>query len=139
MSLILNKSRYPTPLLIQKLRLWRTSTLNVASDELIIKHGNCPAAQSDLNGRHAEVVIDLTADQPTEERFSQGIISLVELLAVWDSRTILMGIPQFLQVNVEQLRQEIQSAAKQRLHTLDIRTLASRDELKKQSTLSGAV
>ncbi len=109
-------------------------TLNVASDELIIKHV-VPAAQSDLNGRHAEVVIDLTADQPTEERFSQGIISLVELLAVYqDSRTILMGIPQFLQGNVEQLRQEIQSAAKQRLHTLDIRTLASRDELKKQST-----
>lgn len=114
-------------------------TLNVASDELIIHHV-IPTAQPDLNGRHVEVVIDFTAEPPTGERFSQGIISLVELLTVYqDSRTILMGIPQFMQVDIGQLKQAIQSAAEQRLCDLDIRTLASINELKKQSTTQGRV
>ncbi|MGQ9494564.1 MAG: hypothetical protein ACUVR2_12550, partial [Anaerolineae bacterium] len=68
------------------------------------------------------------------------IISLVELLTVYqDSRTILMGIPQFMQVNIGQLEQQIQNAAKQRLHSRDIRTLASINELEKQSTTQGRV
>lgn len=114
-------------------------TLNVTSDELVISHV-VPTVQADLSGRHIEVVVDLSPAPPIEERFVQGIISLVELLTVYqDSRTILMGIPQFLQIDVGQLEQQIQSTAEQRLRNLDIRTLASRDELKKQSTAQGRV
>ncbi|MFQ6100055.1 MAG: hypothetical protein ACE5OS_02315 [Anaerolineae bacterium] len=114
-------------------------TLDVTSDELIIKH-LVPLAKPDLDGRHVEVVLDLTAEPPTAERFGQGIISLVELLTVYqDSRTILMGIPQFLTVDVGQLTQQVQSATEQRLQGLDIRTMANTVELKRQGTTQGRV
>lgn len=113
--------------------------LNVTSDELVIKH-LVPLAKPDLNGCCTEIVIDLTAEPPTAERFEEGFISLVELLTIYqDSRTILMGIPQFLQIDVGQVKQQIQSAAAQQLHSLDIRTLASEDELKRQSTTQSRV
>ncbi|MBC7227422.1 MAG: hypothetical protein H5T61_09320 [Thermoflexales bacterium] len=113
--------------------------LKIDSDELVIQH-LVPLAKPDLNGSHIEIVIDLTDEPPTAERFEQGIISLVELLTIYqDSRTILMGIPQFLSVDVRQLEQDIQSAAEQRLRDLDIRTLATGDELKKQSTFQNRV
>ncbi|MEM3554401.1 MAG: hypothetical protein QXU79_01090 [Candidatus Micrarchaeaceae archaeon] len=114
-------------------------TLNVISEELVIQH-LVPLAKADLNIHHVEVVVDLSAEPPTEERFGQGVVSLVELLTIYqDSRTILMGIPQFLQVDVGQLEQEVHSAAEQRLRDLDIRTLASEDELKRQSRTQNRV
>ncbi|WP_347244887.1 hypothetical protein, partial [Thermogutta sp.] len=114
-------------------------TLDTASDELIVNH-LVPLAQPGLDGRHVEVVIDLTAEPPTEERCGKGIISLVELLTVYqDSRTILMGIPQFLQVDVAALEHQVQTAAEQRLRDLDIRVLASIKDLKRQSTTQGRV
>jgi hypothetical protein len=113
--------------------------LNSVPDELSVKH-LVPIAQPDLDGRHVEVIVDLTAEPPTDEQFGQGIISLVELLTVYqDSRTILMGIPHFLQVNVGQLKNNVKSAAKQRLKSLDVRVLASIDEIRKQSTVQGHV
>ena len=105
----------------------------VSSDELVIEH-LVPLAKPDLDGRHAQVVIDLTAEPPTAKRFDEGVISLVELLTVYqDSRTVLMGIPQFLQIDTGQLREQVISAAEMRLRNLDIRTLASEDELKRQA------
>ena len=105
----------------------------VSSDELVIEH-LVPLAKPDLDGRHAQVVIDLTAEPPTAKRFDEGVISLVELLTVYqDSRTVLMGIPQFLQIDTGQLREQVISAAELRLRNLDIRTLASEDELKRQA------
>lgn len=69
-------------------------------DELVIKHLT-PLREPDLDGRHVEVVVDLSTEPPSEERFSQGVVSLVELLTVYqDSRTVLMGIPQFLEVDI---------------------------------------
>jgi hypothetical protein len=113
--------------------------LNSVPDELSVKH-LVPIAQPDLDGRHVEVIVDLTAEPPTDEQFGQGIISLVELLTVYqDSRTILMGIPHFLQVNVEQFKNNVKSAAKQRLKSLDVRVLASIDEIRKQSAVQGHV
>jgi len=113
--------------------------LNSVPDELSIKH-LVPIAQPDLDGRHVEVIVDLTAEPPTDEQFGQGIISLVELLTVYqDSRTILMGIPHFLQVDVEQLKNNVKSAAEQRLKSLDVRVRASIDEIRKQSTVQGHV
>ncbi|MGC8960725.1 MAG: hypothetical protein ACP5OO_13290, partial [Chloroflexia bacterium] len=53
--------------------------------------------------------------------------------------TILMGIPQFLQVDVAALEHQVQTAAEQRLRNLDIRALASKDDLKKQSAIQGRV
>ena len=118
--------------------------LDAAPDELIVKH-LVPLAKPDLDGRHVEVIVDLTAEPPTDERFGQGIISLVELLTVYqDSRTILMGIPQFLEVDVERLKierlkSEVKSAAERRLESLDVRVLASIDEIRKQSIVQGYV
>jgi len=116
--------------------------LNSVPGELSVKH-LVPIAQPDLDGRHVEVIVDLTAEPPTDEQFGQGIISLVELLTVYqDSRTILMGIPHFLQVNqvnVEQLKNNVKSAAEQRLKSLDMRVLASIDEIRKQSAVQGRV
>lgn len=114
-------------------------TLHVTAGELVVRH-LVPLSKPDLDGHHVEVVIDFTAESPTGERFSQGIISLVELLTVYqDSRTVLMGIPQFLQVDIGQIEQQVKNAAEQRLRDLDIRTLASINELKKQSTTRGRV
>lgn len=114
-------------------------TLSTSPNELVIEH-LVPLAQPDLHGRQVEVVVDLTADPPTEVRFSQGTVSLVELLTVYqDSRTILMGIPQFLSVNVVLLEQQVIGTVKQRLGGLDIRTLASTEELKRQSATQGRV
>lgn len=114
-------------------------SLNFTGDELVIKHLT-PLSKPDPNRRCVEVVVDLTAEPPSEERFSQGIISLVELLTVYqDSRTVLMGIPQFLDVNIGQIKQEVKSAAEQRLRGLDIRTLASIEKLKEQSITQGRV
>ena len=114
-------------------------TLDVKPDELIIHHV-VPTAQPDLNGRHIEVVINLIAEPPTEKRFAQGIISLVELLIVYqDSRTVLMGIPQFLQVDIRQIEQQVKDAAEQRLRDLDIRTLASVNDLKRQAKVQSRV
>lgn len=113
--------------------------LNVTSDELVIKH-LVPLARPNLNGRHIEIVIDLTAEPPTAGRFEEGFISLVELLTIYqDSRTILMGIPQFLQIDVGRVKRQIRCAARQRLRSLDIRTLASEDELKRQSVTQSRV
>ncbi|HET89950.1 MAG TPA: hypothetical protein ENN99_04305 [Chloroflexi bacterium] len=114
-------------------------TLHVTAGELVVRH-LMPLSRPDLDGHHVEVVIDFTAEPPTGERFGEGIISLVELLTVYqDSRTILMGIPQFLQVDIGQIEQQVKNAAEQRLRDLDIRTLASINELKKQSTTQGRV
>lgn len=114
-------------------------SLSTDGDELVIKH-LVPTTQPNWEGRHTEVVMDLTAEPPKEERFAQGIISLVELLTVYqDSRTVLMGIPQFLQVDIGRRVQQVKGATEQRLRSLDIRTLASYGELKKQSRFSGNV
>jgi len=113
--------------------------IQAQNDELVIKH-LIPLAKPDLDGHHVEVVVDLTAEPPTADRFKHGIISLVELLVVHqDSRTILMGIPQFLQVNIGQIEQQVKDATEQRLRQMDIRTLASIGKLKNQSTTQGRV
>lgn len=116
-------------------------TLSISPGELVIKHlVPLTKPNPDLHGRHVEVVVDLTADPPTEERFRQGTVSLVELLTAYqDSRTILMGIPQFLSVNVVSLEQQVIGTVEQRLRSLDIRTLASVEELKRQSATQGRV
>ncbi|MGQ9627970.1 MAG: hypothetical protein ACUVV0_13830 [Anaerolineae bacterium] len=107
--------------------------LDVNNDELIIKH-LVPTAKTDVIGHHIEVVIDLTAEPPTGERFGQGIISLVELLTVYqDSRTILIGIPQFLKVDVRQLNQQVKEVAEQRLQILDVLTVAPESKVKDQA------
>jgi hypothetical protein len=111
--------------------------LQITNNELVIQHV-IPTSQSNLTKSHTEVVIDLTSKPPTEKRFSQGVISLVELLTIYqDSRTILMGIPQFLQVDIGQIEVKVKNVAEQRLRDLDIRTQASTNELKKQSKVGG--
>jgi hypothetical protein len=98
-----------------------------------------PVNNGALTGQ-CTVDISLTADPPTKEQYDQGVIHLVELLTVYqDSRTILMGIPQFLQVDVEKLKDDVKSAAEQRLKSLDVRVLASMDEIRKQSTVQDRV
>lgn len=93
-----------------------------------------PTSLSDLVGQRIEVVVDLSETPPTQERFDQNIVSLVELLTVYqDSQTILMGIPHFLQVDLAQLMQEVRAGTEERLHRLDVRFLASPEELKKQA------
>jgi len=107
--------------------------LKAASDELIVRHV-VPTSKLDLNGRHIEVVIDLTGAPPTPEQFEQGVISLVELLTIYrDSRTILMGIPQFLQIDIQQLKQQVQYATEQRLQALDILAVASEKDVEGQA------
>jgi len=111
----------------------------IQDDELVIQHFT-PVISSDLDGRYVEVVIDFTDAPPTPEELAEGIITLVELLTIYqDSRTILMGISQFLPINVGQLTQQVKYAAEQRLRNLDVRTLASKTELEKQARVRGRV
>jgi len=51
----------------------------------------------------------------------------------------LMGIPQFLKVNIGQIRQQVKDTTERRLRQLDIQTLASRTKLKKQIKVQGRV
>jgi len=111
-------------------------TIQASPDVLEIYHAI--PVNNDL--RQCMVDISLTADPPTKAQYDQGFIHLVELLTVYqDSRTILMGIPQFLQVDVGRLKDDVKSAAEQRLKSLDVRVLASIDEIRKQSTVQGHV
>ncbi len=113
-------------------------TISPGPDILEICHVS-PVRNGDLTGK-CTVEISLTADPPTKAQYDQGVIHLVELLTVYqDSRTILMGIPQFLQVDDEKLKDEVKSAAEQRLKGLDVRVLASMDEIRNQSTVQGRV
>lgn len=106
--------------------------VQVHSDELVITHFT-PVRSPDFDGRRVEIVIDLTAAPPTPERFEAGVFSLVELLTVYqDSRTILMSIPQFLSVDIQQLKQNVQARAAQRLQALDVLTVAPAAKVKKQ-------
>ena len=108
-------------------------------DVLVITHIT-PVISPEFAGRHVEVTMDFTGAPPTPERFAQGVITLVELLTIYqDSRTILMGIPQFFQIDVGQLTQQVKEAAEQRLRNLDIRTLATEARLKKQARTQGRV
>lgn len=111
--------------------------VQVQGDELVITHFT-PVRSPDFDGRRVEMVVDLTATPPTPERFKAGVFSLVELLTAYqDSRTILMSIPQFLQVGVGQLTQQVKNVAERRLRSLDIRTLATEADLKKQARVRG--
>lgn len=102
-------------------------------DEIVITHFT-PVQQPDFDGRSVEVVIDFTASPPTPERHEANILSLVELLTVYqDSQTILMTIPQFLDVDVLQLEQDLLNTVRQRLQDIDILTHAPDERLKKQS------
>jgi hypothetical protein len=111
--------------------------MKLQGDELVIHHVT-PVISPDFDGRRVEVVIDFTDAPPTPERFEQGIISLVELLTVYqDSRTILMGIPQFLPVDVQQLKQRVKDATEQRLQVLDMLTTAPETKVKSQAKSVG--
>jgi len=110
--------------------------MRVVNDELIISHLT-PVASKEMDGRHIEVTIDFTAAPPTPGQFKQNVISLIELLTVYqDSRTILMGIPQFLRMteaDLTQLKQKVKDKTEQALRILDIVTLAEEKKIKKQA------
>lgn len=107
-------------------------SITFSNDQMSLHHV-VPVRDTQLCN-NVNVTIDLTPVPPNPSRVSQSIISLVELLTVYqDSRTILMGIPQFLNVDIGQLKQQILCAARQRFQNLDVRTLATPEELKKQS------
>jgi hypothetical protein len=102
-------------------------------DTLIITH-IVPVALDDLDGQQVETVVDFTDMSLISKQFAKEIITLVELLTLYqDSRTILMGIPLFLQIDIGELTQRVKEATKQRLIDLDIRTFATEKDLKKQA------
>jgi hypothetical protein len=106
--------------------------VKVKDNELLISHFT-PVRSSYFDGRRVEMAIDLTATHPTPERFKADVFSLVELLTVYqDSCTILMSIPQFLSVDVQQLKQEVQAKATQYLQAMDVLTTIPEAKLKKQ-------
>lgn len=106
--------------------------IDVSNEELIIKH-LIPTNTLDFDGQKVEVIVDFTSIPPTPERFEAGLFSLVELLTVYqDSRTILMSIPQFLSVDVQQIQQQVRNRTAQRLQELNVRITASEKKLKKQ-------
>jgi len=126
----------PTP---DEIKNWADRYNLKASPGILEIHHVTPVTDRDLTGQ-CTVDISLTADPPTKEQYDQGVVHLVELLTVYqDSRTILMGIPQFLQVDVGQLERDTKNAAEQRLKRLDVRVLASIDEIRKQSIVQGRV
>ncbi len=122
-----------------EIRNWASRYAIQASPGILEIYHAIPVNNGALTGQ-CTVDISLTADRPTKEQYDQGIVHLVELLTVYqDSRTILMGIPQFLQVDVRKLEHDVKSAAEQRLKRLDVRVLASIAEIRKQSIVQGRV
>lgn len=107
--------------------------MRVQGDELIIEH-LIPVRKAEFSNRHVEVVVDFTDAHPTPEGSEQRTISLVELLTVYqDSRTILMGLPQFLQIDIQQLKQQVKDATERRLQALDVLTVAAEKDVKGQA------
>lgn len=105
----------------------------VQGDELVIKHLT-PVEKAEFANRHVEVVVDFIDAPSMPERSDQVVISLVELLTVYqDSRTILMGLPQFLQMDIQQLKQQVKDVAEQRLRALDVLTVAAEKDVKGQA------
>jgi hypothetical protein len=124
-------SKPPTNAEIEALR--DQYDMKFRSDALVIIH-IIPVASADLDGQQVEVKIDFNGSPLTPEQLVQEIITLGELLTVYqDSRTIVMGLPQFLQIDVKNLEKQVKAATEQRLQKLDIRTLAAEKDLKKQA------